>query len=171
MNMENRKIKRDVVKMLLNKKNMEISDDELMEILFENNIAVDVIKENDKNMSIGDKIADKITTFTGSWGFILGFIIFILIWMFLNLTILKDVDPYPFILLNLLLSCIAAIQAPIIMMSQNRSSKKDSLRSQNDYKTDLKSEILLEELHLQIEKIEKLEKEIIKLLSNKEDNN
>lgn len=169
--MENRKIKRDVVKMLLNKKNMEISDDELMEILFENNIAVDVIKENDKNMSIGDKIADKITTFTGSWGFILGFIIFILIWMFLNLTILKDVDPYPFILLNLLLSCIAAIQAPIIMMSQNRSSKKDSLRSQNDYKTDLKSEILLEELHLQIEKIEKLEKEIIKLLSNKEDNN
>lgn len=168
--MENRKIKREIVKMLLNKKNMEISDDELMDILFENNIAVDVAKEDNKNLSYGDKIADKITIITGSWGFIIGFILFILVWMLLNLTIFKNVDPYPFILLNLLLSCIAAIQAPIIMMSQNRASKKDSLRSQNDYKTDLKSEILLEELHIQIEKVEHLEKEIIKLLEDKKIN-
>ncbi len=170
MYMENRKIKREIVKMLLNKKNMEISDDELMDILFENNIAVDVAKEDNKNLSYGDKIADKITIITGSWGFIIGFILFILVWMLLNLTIFKNVDPYPFILLNLLLSCIAAIQAPIIMMSQNRASKKDSLRSQNDYKTDLKSEILLEELHIQIEKVEHLEKEIIKLLEDKKIN-
>ena len=170
MYMENRKIKREIVKMLLNKKNMEISDDELMDILFENNIAVDVAKEDNKNLSYGDKIADKITIITGSWGFIIGFILFILVWMLLNLTIFKNVDPYPFILLNLLLSCIAAIQAPIIMMSQNRASKKDSLRSQNDYKTDLKSEILLEELHIQIEKVERLEKEIIKLLEDKKIN-
>ena len=76
-----------------------------------------------------------------------------------------NVDPYPFILLNLLLSCIAALQAPIIMMSQNRQAKKDSLRNQNDYRTDLKSELILEELHDHIEILIANQKKIIKLLS------
>ena len=78
---------------------------------------------------------------------------FLIVWILLNLFVLKNLDPYPFILLNLLLSCIAALQAPIIMMSQNRSAKKDSMRSMNDYKTDLKSELILEELHDKMDKI------------------
>ena len=83
------------------------------------------------------------------------------------------IDPYPFILLNLILSCIAALQAPIIMMSQNRAAKKDSLRSLNDYETDLKSELILEVLHEQIKELQTNQKKIIKLLeenSNKDKN-
>ena len=86
----------------------------------------------------------------------------------LNVTILKNLDPYPFILLNLLLSCIAALQAPIIMMSQNRSAKKDTLRGKNDYKTDLKSELILEQLHEQINKLTINQNKIIKILEEKE---
>lgn len=84
----------------------------------------------------------------------------------LNLYIFKNVDPYPFILLNLVLSCVAALQAPIIMMSQNRAAKKDSMRSQNDYKTDLKSELILEDLHDKMEKIISNQNKILKSLDN-----
>ena len=79
----------------------------------------------------------------------------------------KKFDPYPFILLNLLLSCISAIQAPIIMMSQNRQAAKDSLRNQNDYRTDLKSELILEELHDKMEKILDNQKQILKEIEEK----
>ena len=116
-------------------------------------------------MTKGDRLADKLTEIAGSWSFIIGFSLFLLFWIILNGVILiKAVDPYPFILLNLVLSCIAALQAPIIMMSQNRQAKKDSLRNQNDYKIDLKSELILEELHdkmdLLLERQEKIEAEI-----------
>ena len=77
-------------------------------------------------------------------------------------------DPYPYILLNLALSCVSALQAPFIMMSQNRSAKKDSLRAKNDYKTDLKSELILEELHDQIKKVQSTQNKILKLLSDEE---
>ena len=92
-------------------------------------------------------------------------IIFLSSWIILNLYFIKNWDPYPFILLNLILSCIAALQAPIIMMSQNRESKKDSLRSSNDYKTDLKSELILEELHNKIQKLEANQNKILKYIS------
>ena len=88
--------------------------------------------------------------------------------MIINYLMIVNVDPYPFILLNLILSCIAALQAPIIMMSQNRAAKKDSSRSLNDYKTDLKSELILEVLHEQIKELQSNQKKIIKLL---EENN
>ena len=89
----------------------------------------------------------------------------VLFWVILNAVILSngnELDPYPFILLNLLLSCIAALQAPIIMMSQNRQAAKDSLRNQNDYRTDLKSELILESLHDKIELVLKNQKKIMK---------
>ena len=86
----------------------------------------------------------------------------------LNVYLWDNVDPYPFILLNLLLSCIAALQAPIIMMSQNRQAKKDSLRNQNDYRTDLKSELILEQLHDHIELIISNQRKIIKKLEEKD---
>lgn len=151
--MEKKKTKKEIVRMLLNQ-NLETEDEnELLDMLVDNPIAIDVDKVAKDTEKRGDKIADKITNIAGSWGFILGFSLFLIIWILLNLFVLKNLDPYPFILLNLLLSCIAALQAPIIMMSQNRSAKKDSMRSMNDYKTDLKSELILEELHDKMDKI------------------
>ena len=97
------------------------------------------------------------------------FLIFLIGWIILNTVILttgNEIDPYPFILLNLLLSCIAAIQAPIIMMSQNRQAEKDSLRNQNDYRTDLKSELILESLHDHIIEMLKNQRKIIRLLED-----
>jgi uncharacterized membrane protein len=100
-------------------------------------------------MTFGQRIADKIASFGGSWTFILSFLGFIMIWIGSNLYILlnKGFDPYPFILLNLILSCLAALQAPVIMMSQNRQEEKDRLRSKNDYMINLKSELELRILH------------------------
>ena len=132
-------------------------------------ISVDTDKESDLNRSFGDYLADRITEIAGSWPFIIGLIIFLLLWIILNIFILTNADPYPFILLNLLLSCIAALQAPIIMMSQNREAKKDRLRSSNDYKTDLKSELMLEDLHNKMSQIIKNQNKIINILTE-EDN-
>ena len=134
--MEVNKRKDNLVKLLLNK-DFDIKDeDELVEMLLDSPIAIDSDKEEDAKRSLGDKLADKVTAVAGSWGFIIVFCIFLILWMIINYLMIVNVDPYPFILLNLILSCIAALQAPIIMMSQNRAAKKDSLRSVNDYKTD-----------------------------------
>lgn len=135
-------------------------------MLLDNSIAVDIDKQEEKNMTIGDKMADKISAIAGSWLFIIIFIIFLIFWIILNTKIVKKLDPYPFILLNLLLSCIAAIQAPIIMMSQHREAKKDSIRNQNDYITDLKSELILEELHHKTEIIIKNQKKLLDIIDN-----
>ena len=151
--MEKRKTKKEIVKMLLNK-NLDIEDEEqLLDLLIDQPIAVDVDKQDKDTEKLGDKVADKLTEVAGSWSFIIGFTLFLILWILLNLYAFKNVDPYPFILLNLVLSCVAALQAPIIMMSQNRAAKKDSMRSQNDYKTDLKSELILEDLHDKMEKL------------------
>lgn len=165
------KTKKEIVKMLLNQKIDTEDEEELINLLIDKSIAVDVDKQDKENEKFGDRVADKLTEKAGSWSFILGFSIFLILWIVLNLTILKNLDPYPFILLNLLLSCIAALQAPIIMMSQNRAAKKDSMRSKNDYKTDLKSELILEELHDKIEKIISNQNKILKELNKGEKNN
>ena len=159
------KTKKEIVAMLLKNKELETQDEEqLMEILFNEPIAIDVDKQMSEQESFGDKVADKITALAGSWGFILGFISFLILWIILNITLIEQLDPYPFILLNLVLSCIAALQAPVIMMSQNRSAKKDTLRGKNDYKADLKSELILEELHEQIKKLNANQNRILRLL-------
>ena len=160
--------RKEIVKKLINKNNEELSEDELMELLFDEPLAIDVDKQFEETKTKWDALADKFKEIAGSWGFIIGFSLFIIIWILLNVTILKNLDPYPFILLNLLLSCIAALQAPIIMMSQNRSAKKDTLRGKNDYKTDLKSELILEQLHEQINKLTINQNKIIKILEEKE---
>lgn len=148
-----KKDKRKIVQMILHQ-NLEKQDKEdIIDLLADSSIAVDVDKEEERNLTFSEKMADKISEIAGSWTFIFISIIFLIGWMVINTFILKnqEIDPYPYILLNLILSCISALQAPIIMMSQNRASKKDSLRNQNDYKIDLKSELLLEDLHHKVE--------------------
>lgn len=105
------------------------------------------------NFTFGQRLADKIASFGGSWKFIIIFAVFILIWIFSNIYFLlnKGFDPYPFILLNLILSCLAAMQAPVIMMSQNRQEEKDRERSKQDYMVNLKSELEIRMLHEKID--------------------
>ena len=100
-------------------------------------------------LTTGEKIADKVATFGGSWRFIIIFGSFIFVWILINALFLaaRPFDPYPFILLNLMLSCLAAIQAPIIMMSQNRQESKDRLRSEHDFKINLKAELEIQHLN------------------------
>lgn len=163
------KTKKEIVKMLLKNKELENEDEEqLMEILFNEPIAIDVDKQAKENETWKDKLADKITEIAGSWSFIIIFVIVLISWMIINVLLaLNAFDPYPFILLNLFLSCVSALQAPIIMMSQNRAAQKDTLRGKNDYKTDLKSELILEELHDQMTKITSNQNKILKLLNEK----
>lgn len=166
--METNKRKEQLVKILINK-DFEVKDeDELIEMLLDNPTAIDSDKEEDERRTFGDRLADKVTEIAGSWGFIIGFCVFLILWMIINTILIVKFDEYPFILLNLILSCIAALQAPVIMMSQNRAAKKDSLRSLNDYKTDLKSELILEVLHEQIKDIQINQKKILKLLEEKD---
>ncbi|MGV0925722.1 DUF1003 domain-containing protein [Empedobacter sp. ULE_I145] len=135
---------------------MEKLDQDVVEAIRDNSILSENIKENTtKPLTTGDRIADKVASFGGSWTFIISFFIFLLAWMFLNFWMLhnKGFDPYPFILLNLILSCLAAIQAPIIMMSQNRQEDKDRDRAEHDYKINLKAEL---EIKLLSEKIDHL---------------
>ncbi|MDO5003490.1 MAG: DUF1003 domain-containing protein [bacterium] len=169
---QKKKTKKEIVKMLLNSDLGEKDEEELLNLLIDQPISIDVDKLEEAKMTKGDFIADKVSEVAGSWAFIFLFIAFLVGWVVLNTILLKDgnkIDPYPFILLNLLLSCIAALQAPIIMMSQNRQAEKDSLRNQNDYRIDLKSELILEELHDKIIELEKNQKQIMKYL--KENNN
>ena len=114
-------------------------------------LAISRYIENDyrEQATFGQRIADRVAEIGGSWTFIIGFFVFILVWISINTFILLEraYDPYPFILLNLLLSCIAAIQAPIIMMSQKRQETNDRLRSFNDYRVNLKAELEVRHLH------------------------
>jgi len=114
-------------------------------------------------LSKGQIISDKVANFGGSWAFIISFFVVLLIWIVFNSLALKKLafDPYPFILMNLILSCIAALQAPIIMMSQNRQEEKDRKRSENDYLINLKSELEIRSLN---QKIDLLLEEQIKIL-------
>jgi len=109
---------------------------------------------SDLPSKFGDKVADKVASFGGSWKFIISFSVILVGWIIINSLVIilaKPFDPFPFILLNLILSCVAAMQAPIIMMSQNRQEKKDRMRSENDYKINLKSEIEIRTLHEKVD--------------------
>jgi len=107
------------------------------------------VEEDNTKYTFGQIVADKVATFGGSWTFIIFFSVFIAIWIGANIYFLhnKGFDPYPFILLNLILSCLAALQAPVIMMSQNRQEEKDRARAKKDYMINLKSELEIRLLH------------------------
>ena len=156
--------KEKLVKMILNKTDNDTMDnfDELFDMLINEPIAINVDKE--ENRTIGEKVSDKLAEVAGSWTFIMIFVLFLIFWIVLNVIAMQAVDPYPFILLNLVLSCISAIQAPIIMMSQNREAKKEKIKSNNEYKTTLKNELILEELHRKMDEILKNEKAILEYI-------
>lgn len=131
----------------------EIEKDVLKSINENELIAENIDRDMKEQLGFGDKLADRIAVFGGSWKFILMFFGVLGGWILVNtvLFFMKPFDPYPFILLNLILSCLAAIQAPIIMMSQNRQEEKDRRRSENDYKVNLKSEIEIRTLHEKVD--------------------
>jgi uncharacterized membrane protein len=133
---------------------LEELEKDVLKSLSENElITADISAHVREPMKIGEAISDKVASFGGSWKFIIIFFVVLLIWIVLNTVtlLLQPFDPYPFILMNLILSCLAAIQAPIIMMSQNRQETKDRLRSENDYKINLKSEIEIRTLHEKVD--------------------
>ena len=148
--------KEELVRQILEKdKNLDGSniDEELIHQLISGKVSKNINNTHDENFTLGQRTADKIATFGGSWTFIISFGVVLVTWIIVNVVILrsKAFDPYPFVFLNLVLSCLAAIQAPIIMMSQNRQSEKDRLTAANDYLVNLKSEIIIEDLHKKID--------------------
>lgn len=131
-----------------------LEDDVLKTIQKQETISAKLDIESDKsNFTFGQRLADKIASFGGSWKFIIIFGVFIGVWITSNILFLanKGFDPYPFILLNLILSCLAALQAPVIMMSQNRQEEKDRERAKQDYMVNLKSELEIRMLHEKID--------------------
>ena len=116
-------------------------------------VARNVDAEFETKLNLGERVADRVASFGGSWRFITVFAVVLAAWIALNVTLLarRPPDPYPFILLNLCLSCLAAIQAPVIMMSQNRQETKDRVRSEHDYKVNLKAELEIRSLHEKID--------------------
>jgi len=114
---------------------------------------VSIVEDEEELRNLGQRVADRVADFGGSWTFIISFVVFIAIWIGSNVYILsnKGFDPYPFILLNLILSCVAALQAPVIMMSQNRQEEKDRNRAKKDYMINLKSELEIRMIHDKID--------------------
>ncbi len=138
------------------KGDIDLIDRDVMEAIENNSLLSENIQDEiDEQLTVGQRVADHVATFGGSWTFIIVFFSFILLWILTNLWVVahRPFDPYPFILLNLILSCLAAIQAPIIMMSQNRQEQKDRQRAEHDYKINLKAEL---EIKLLNEKMDHL---------------
>ena len=140
---ENRKLLKEVLRDI----QKDMTDEEVLALLADSRVSVNPAEEKAK-YTLGQRAADAIAKFAGSWAFIFSFTGGLVLWMVVNtLLAARAFDPYPFILLNLVLSCIAAIQAPLIMMSQNRQEEKDRRRAENDYKVNLKTEIMIEDLY------------------------
>ena len=158
---ENRKLLQEVLKEIRH----DMTDEEVLNLLADSKISVSPKKEKEK-YTLGQRAADTIAKFAGSWAFIFSFACVLILWMVVNAILAtKAFDPYPFILLNLVLSCVAAIQAPLIMMSQNRQEEKDRNRAENDYKVNLKIEIMIEDLYDKVNAILAKQSQIEKLLT------
>ena len=148
----------DYVARVLEEQRGELSrlDGEVLRSLREQEaLAVDVNEQFDSQLTYGDLLADKVAEFGGSWRFIIGFGAVLVVWITINTVALlrEPFDPYPYILLNLVLSCLAAIQAPVIMMSQNRQEAKDRLRAEHDYQVNLKAELEIRQLHMKLDQL------------------
>jgi len=148
--------RKDYVKEVLEDEIGELSalDNEVIQSLEQHEIlSADISKQFEKKLTFGERLSDHIAEFGGSWKFLITFGAVLIGWIALNALVLfnRGFDPFPFILLNLILSCLAAVQAPIIMMSQNRAEARDRLRAENDYKVNLKAELEIRHLHEKID--------------------
>ena len=160
---ENRKLLKEVLKDIEH----DMTDEEVLNLLADSKISESPTAEK---YTLGQRAADAIAKFAGSWAFIFSFTSVLLLWMVVNTILAADAfDPFPFILLNLVLSCVAAIQAPLIMMSQNRQEEKDRRRAENDYKVNLKTEIMIEDLHDKVNAILAKQSALEKKLQEQED--
>lgn len=164
---ENRKLLKEVLKDIRH----DMTDEEVLNLLADSKISISPKNEKEK-YTLGQRAADKIAKFAGSWAFIFSFTGVLILWMAVNAVLAaKAFDPYPFILLNLVLSCVAAIQAPLIMMSQNRQEEKDRHRAENDYKVNLKTEIMIEDIFDKVTAILKKQSEMEKQFGNMQGEN
>ena len=164
---ENRKLLKEVLKDIRH----DMTDEEVLNLLADSKISISPKNEKEK-YTLGQRAADKIAKFAGSWAFIFSFTGVLILWMVVNTVLAtKAFDPYPFILLNLVLSCVAAIQAPLIMMSQNRQEEKARHHAENDYKVNLKTEIMIEDIFDKVTAILKKQSEIEKQLGNMQSEN
>ncbi len=140
----------EIIKYILNDINEDLDDEEKVHLLLNKTVS----ENNECKESFGERASDRLSSLAGSWTFVIGFTLLLLVWITVNTVLAaKSFDPYPFILLNLVLSCVSAIQAPLIMMSQKRQDEKDRRRSENDYKINLKCEILLKNMHYKLDRI------------------
>jgi len=150
------RFRKDYVREVLADELGELStlDQEVIESLHQHEIlSSNIEKQFERKLTFGERLSDRIAEFGGSWKFLITFGTVIVVWIGANVVLLaiKPFDPYPFILLNLILSCLAAVQAPVIMMSQNRAEARDRLRAENDYKINLKAELEIRHLHEKID--------------------
>ena len=161
---ENRKLLREVLRDI----RRDMTDEEVLNLLADSKISVSPESEKEK-YTVGQRAADAIAKFAGSWAFIFSFTGILILWMVINAVLAANAfDPYPFILLNLVLSCVAAIQAPLIMMSQNRQEEKDRRRAENDYKVNLKTEIMIEDHYDKVNAILAKQSQLEKRLAEKD---
>jgi uncharacterized membrane protein len=176
-------VRADYVKDVLKTEKGELStlEEEVLKSLKEQEILSENINiEFDQKLTLGQRLSDKMADYAGSWGFIVTFVGIIILWIIINsvLLIWRHFDPYPFILLNLVLSCLAAIQAPIILMSQNRQEARDRLRAEHDYRVNLKAELEIRHLHEKMDhllknqwqrllEIQEIQTELMEELANK----
>lgn len=154
--------KLDLVRVLVDNVAEDFNEEDILHMMLEKKVSVDLERSLHAATTFGQRTADKIAKFAGSWGFIFSFTALLLFWMFGN-NLMKDnaFDAYPYILLNLVLSCVAAIQAPLIMMSQNRREERDREQAENAYKVNLKSEFILEDLHKKMDRILENQKRLL----------
>lgn len=149
--------------------NLDKVTDFLNEEVNDNELLTHILKESDDdcNLSFGQRMADKVAEFGGSWAFILSFMGFLVLWIILNsyLVAAKPFDPYPFIFLNLVLSCLAALQAPVIMMSQNRKEESDRRRAQHDYLINMKAEIEIRNLQQNMKKLFEIQQQQMDMMN------
>ena len=159
MKTKNGTVRKKIIRELLHTTEQEFTDEELIHQLILTNVTED--SNEVEKLSFGQKASDAVAKFAGSWAFIFSFIAVMVGWMAVNFILgAKAFDAYPFILLNLVLSCIAAIQAPLIMMSQNRQEAKDRHRAESDFKVNLKSELIIDDLHKKMDLIIENQKKI-----------
>ena len=163
---ENKKLISEVIKDVEH----DMTDEEILSLLASSKVSENTSKAAKDEYSFGQRAADKIAQFAGSWGFIFSFVAVLVLWMVINVLMASNAfDAYPFILLNLVLSCVAAIQAPLIMMSQNRQEEKDRRRAENDYKVNLKTEIMIEDMHNKLNRILSQQEKILAYIKAQEE--